>query len=394
MNTATSKALKERQSSLCDVVKQGWRNDVSEILDKDPELLAHLRRQKTFDDCQDEYSPVHESVQYGHPEITQMLVKTYGLPVDSQTLYREGRYVNSRTPLHASVITNSPAHTDCTKILLENGAEINKEWTATDGSHFTALHIVGKYGYDNLVPLLLKHGADGNKTGERKHRGLTGTPAEWAKYRNMETTAKLIISEMAKHDNGGGGDDSVRVHASVESALVTQGPTASGQDASGQDASGLEVLQLKLQIKDMELDKLRTVQQEKDEEIKKKNSELATQETQLQNLDSELEKAKKDIEILTEKYKQERPEPYELSKLCCIILDLVHDRDSGRPNEEFFEVDIKKISETFPGSKVLTPSDLKELKKEMSNLVTDLNGEEGYDGLLVFVLGKSSVILE
>ena len=53
--------------------------------------------------------------------------------------------------------------TDCVKMLIRNGADVN----AVDGGKKTALHRAARFGHVDVAKVLIQNGADGTDCGDR-----------------------------------------------------------------------------------------------------------------------------------------------------------------------------------------------------------------------------------
>jgi uncharacterized protein len=102
---------------------------------------------------QEGFAPLTLAAHFGHEETTQWLLDQ-GADIDVVSTHRLGV-----TPLHASLFGKSTA---TARLLIENGANVNiaRGGNGWPRAGWTALHYAAGFGFDELVPLLLEHGAD------------------------------------------------------------------------------------------------------------------------------------------------------------------------------------------------------------------------------------------
>lgn len=113
-----------------------------------------------------------------------------------QELLEAGVNVNARdrwgnTPLYLAVRNG---HTETTKLLLDNGAEVNARQCPRCTMGYTPLHLAARDGHILIAELLLDSGANVNA----RHR-WGGTPLYFAVERGHKEIAKLLL-EKRGHD--------------------------------------------------------------------------------------------------------------------------------------------------------------------------------------------------
>jgi ankyrin repeat protein len=97
------------------------------------------------------WSAAHE----GNKKMVDLLLAK-GVNVNKKT--RLGLFIPIPTPLFAAIVHN---YDDIVKVLLAHGAEVNG--VASDKAGTTPLHHAAAQGFENIVQLLLSKGADVNK---------------------------------------------------------------------------------------------------------------------------------------------------------------------------------------------------------------------------------------
>ena len=118
----------------------GRTERVAELLDADPELVSAW--------ASDGFTALHLAAYFRHPETARLLVDR-GAPVDVVARNEQLRV----TPLQSAAAAREG---DTVALLLERGANPN----ARHEGGFTVLHTVAQNGDEQLIRLLLSHGAD------------------------------------------------------------------------------------------------------------------------------------------------------------------------------------------------------------------------------------------
>ena len=132
--------------------EKGEIGTIAELLAADPKLATKHR--------EDGWTALHLAAYYGHPEAVGFLLAR-GADV---TLRSANSMAN--TSLHAAV---AGRQFEVTKILLENGIEVN----ATQHGGWTALHAAAQNGDSRLAELMLKGGADPGAVSENGSTALS-----------------------------------------------------------------------------------------------------------------------------------------------------------------------------------------------------------------------------
>jgi len=130
------------------------------------------------------FTPLHEAARFGHSSVVELLIH-HGADVNAKS-------ITGSTPLHEAIgviISARVLHTldKClfvAKLLIDHGADVN----AKEGLlGWTPLHCAAKWGFEDLVKLLLESGADPTVV------GIGGrTPADVAEENNNKHVAEII----------------------------------------------------------------------------------------------------------------------------------------------------------------------------------------------------------
>ena len=125
------------------------------------------------------YTPLHEAVASGKPEVLECLLDFTG-----------NANVNCRansgyTPLHLAA---SSGHSECVRVLLSRGADMNCGDNSRSG--YTPLHLAACSGHSECVRVLLSRGADVNCVDD-----CGKTPKQTAKLSSKSSIVKLLHGE-------------------------------------------------------------------------------------------------------------------------------------------------------------------------------------------------------
>jgi ankyrin repeat protein/ribosomal protein L40E len=131
-------------------------------------------------------TPLHIAARYGHPSVVELLIH-HGADVNAKSN-------TGSTPLHEAIEGLASArepqaldkYLNVAKLLIDHGGDVN----AKEGLlGWTPLHCAAKWGFDDLVKLLLESGAD-PAVADLKGR----TPADVAEENNNKYLAETIRS--------------------------------------------------------------------------------------------------------------------------------------------------------------------------------------------------------
>jgi len=120
-------------------------------------------------------TPMHLAVNTGDPKVLKLLID-HGARLD---IYDRGGY---GTVLHMAI--NLGQNQDMVKLLIDNGATLHKYSYGN-----TELHLAALKGYSDMVPLLVKHGADVNAVNRFNHTALF-----YAARQGYRQTANALIA--------------------------------------------------------------------------------------------------------------------------------------------------------------------------------------------------------
>ena len=347
--------MNEKILTLCTAIKNSDLGQVRRALNTDSDLRKAVQAKTAYDSKAREESPIHTACDLGHPDIVSLLAKDYALPVNCR--HNTKQEIWSCTPLHVSVKKD---RVECARILLEVGANVD-EFDVFPGFWSTALHSAAVRGNEEMVKLLIKHGANHAAEGEWNHKKYKGTPSQWAIQKGHLTLASLIEAEVIQRE--------VRKTVEEKCTLIQK-----ELDDQIEKVSELERKLKEAQDQAQERNRLAKKLDKKDRKLQKMAQKLTVQCHQ----SIQGEETPPNTNCVYKNFRN----PF------VVILDFVGYREShpDQPPSLFFEKDIEKITGTMRQrtAVVYRPEDETQLKDTISNVLEEL---KHYDGLLMFILG-------
>jgi len=155
------------ETPLMFAVRQGYLNIVNLLLDSNADVAAKNRNN---------FTSLHIAAKYGHAKVTDLLIKQ-GADLDSLSASFFPLRSDNQTPLHWAACSGDE---ETVLTLLRAHAKVNAE----DSNNWTPLFVATRFGYEKIMKLLLKYGAN-HKSKDKDGKTL----AEIAKNQD---TAKLI----------------------------------------------------------------------------------------------------------------------------------------------------------------------------------------------------------
>ncbi len=151
----------------------GNTDRVAQLIATDPESINSFSKEG--------FAPLTLAAHFGHAETTQWLLD-HGANVDIVSTHQLGV-----TPLHAALFGKRIA---TARVLIENGANVNiaRGGATWPRSGWTALHYAAGFGLNELVLLMLSHGADINILDEQLK-----TPLDIAREEEQHDIVELLI---------------------------------------------------------------------------------------------------------------------------------------------------------------------------------------------------------
>ncbi len=142
------------------------------------------------------------------PQLTQLeTAAQLGDVKQIETLLKQGANINEGSPLPMAIY--SDASIDTVRLLLDKGADINREW---HGSWWKPIHIAAERGNENMVKLLIDRGADVTVP---LSQGKTASII--AEEKGYTSIARLLKEEEEKHYKK-------LFHTKKENALLPSAP--------------------------------------------------------------------------------------------------------------------------------------------------------------------------
>jgi len=161
-------------------------------------------------------TPLHQAASSGNLKVAKLLID-HGAALNARS--QDG------TVLHQIINRKSKSNVEMAKLLLESGAKL-QEFSFGN----TELHLAALKGCAELVPLLVKHGADVNAVNEYNH-----TPLYYAAKHGHRKAAEALVAAGAKKSaiaetNYGKGIRPANTHKAVArdrtAAVLAQGAVA------------------------------------------------------------------------------------------------------------------------------------------------------------------------
>ncbi len=195
----------------------GDLNEIRKLLNESPELAKSAQADGT--------TPLFHAVISGNQQIVELLLQSGAAPSP-----RSDRFWCCLTPLHLALQTERD---EISKLLVENGADVNAHGDCTNHWQPTPLHVASRWRGPKQLNLLLDHGAD-------MYVGGDGNMLGWI---NDEETLKLLL------DRGLNANHPETQHLFVHSAsrgrlervkqLIEQGTDPAAKNRDGKTAREL-----------------------------------------------------------------------------------------------------------------------------------------------------------
>jgi RNA polymerase sigma factor (sigma-70 family) len=184
-NSALIVAVNSGHQAIAELLfKSGLRPDVHEAAaigqTERVEKLINEDRERLDSFSAEGFTPLALAAHFGCRETTECLI---GQGADINLVSRHPVQV---TPLHAALFGKQ---VETARTLIEHGADVNikRGGAGWPRAGWTALHYAAGFGFTELIPLLLKNGADKELVDDQQHTPLAVAIAE-----GQEEAAKLL----------------------------------------------------------------------------------------------------------------------------------------------------------------------------------------------------------